>query len=160
MNFTVNIFADKNYYKETYEEILKSKPPKNWEDILGIILIVFGTVLLIIDKSNAIGIAPYFFIGAGMYEFIKFHYLKYRWMKEISNSKLINISNKFEFSDEKILHSGSYSKGEIFWNLIKSIKKTKKGLILRLENKNCIYIPLRNFDNQQQVEYLLNKSLQ
>ncbi len=160
MNFTISIFADKNYYQETYEEILKSNPPKKWEDILGIILFVFGISLLIIDKNKTIGYFPYFFIGAGLYEFTKFHYLKYRWMKRMSNSKLININNKFEFSNEKILHSGSYSKGEISWSLINSIKKTKKGIILRLENKTCIYIPLRNFENQEQIEYILNKKLQ
>lgn len=160
MNFTISIFADKNYYKESYEEILKSKPPKNYEDILGVVLIVFGIVLLFIDTNQTIGIFPYFFIGAGIYEFTKFHYSKYKWMKEMSKSKLINITTQFEFDEEKILHTGSYSKGEIVWNALKSIKKTKKGLILRLENKTCIYIPLKNFDNQQQIEYLLNKKHQ
>lgn len=160
MNFTVSIFADKNYYKESYEEILKSNPPKNYEDILGVVLILFGIVLLFKDTNQAIGIFPYFFIGAGIYEFVKFHYSKYKWMKEMSKSKLINIKTQFEFDEEKISHTGSYSKGEIVWKALKSIKKTKKGLILRLENKTCIYIPLKNFDNQQQIEYLLNKKLQ
>lgn len=160
MNFTISIFADKNYYKESYEEILKSNPPKNYEDILGVLLIVFGIVLLFKDTNQAIGIFPYFFIGAGIYEFVKFHYSKYKWMKEMSKSKLINVKTQFEFDEEKISHTGSYSKGEIAWKALKSIKKTKKGLILRLENKNCIYIPLKNFDNQQQIEYLLNKKLQ
>ncbi|MBK7442184.1 MAG: hypothetical protein IPI65_11740 [Bacteroidetes bacterium] len=63
-----------------------------------------------------------------------------------------------EFSDSNISHKGPFSNGEIKWEGIISIHKTKKGIILKPDNGISMYLPDMLFSDKNEIEFILSKN--
>lgn len=161
MNFKLNIEPNETYYQEAYEEILSSKKLKKWEPVLAILLLLFGVILFFLDKNRTLGLFPLLFIGFGIFEFISFFYKKKKWIKARLNNPIVDhpVGLKLEFDDLLIKHSGPFSTGEMKWDGIKEIIKTRKGIILRPENGIFIYLPDDQFKNKEEIEFILSKKV-
>ena len=158
MTFKIAFTSSKHYYKESYEELISLKKFKKFEPILAIILLFFGVFLFISDSINKLKFLPIVFIILGVYEFFKFYYDKNKWIEARAKSGIINKELVLEFDDFFIKHSGPFSSGEISWSGIKSIKKTKRGIILNQETGTSIYLPDSVFKNSEQVKFILSKT--
>jgi len=81
MTFKIAFTSSKDYYKESYEELISVKKFKKFEPILAIILLLFGVFLFISDSINKLKFLPIVFIILGVYEFFKFYYDKINGLK-------------------------------------------------------------------------------
>ena len=157
MNFTLTFKPDEAYYKEAYETILSTLKLKKYEPIFATIMIIFGIGLYFYDSRKNLGIFPFVFSGIGIYEIYKFYYEKNKWIKDRLNSKIVGEILELEFNDTIIKHRGPFSTGELQWNGLKDIIKTKNGLLLKPENGVSIYLQDRLFTNTAQIEFIMSK---
>lgn len=157
MNFKLNFKPDENYYKEAYSEIISSLKFKKYEPLFATILVFFGIALYIFDTKKKIGLFSLVFSIGGIYELYKIHYEKKKWIKDRLQSGIADQILEMNFNETTIKHSGPFSSGEMNWNGIKDIIKTKKGLLLKPENGISIYLPDRLFKDSQQIDFILSK---
>ena len=94
---------------------------------------------------------------AGIYELCKFYSEKNRWIKNRLKNPIIGQHLEIEFNDDSIKHNGPFSNGEMYWHGLKNIVKTRSGLLLKLHNRISIYLPDKNFDNQEQIDFIISK---
>ncbi len=156
MTFKVFIQTNNEYYIEAYSESISKF--KKIEPILAIGLIIFGIILFVIDSQESLSFFPFFFVLAGPYEIFRFYYTRKKWLNDRFNSPANNSILEIEFNDKTIKHSGPTSKGEFDWSLLKAIKETPKGIVLRMKQGLMIYLPKTVFENQSQMEFILAKS--
>lgn len=156
MTFKVLIPNSKDYYVEAYSESISKL--KRMEPLLAIGLFIFGGALLLIDKQKSLSFFPFFFILAGIYEIVRFYYSRNKWLKDRFNSQADNSILEIEFNDKTIKQLGPHTSGEFEWSMVKSIKETPKGIVLRLKQGLMIYLPKTSFENKTQIEFLLAKS--
>ena len=152
MTFKISFIPDEAYYKEAYFELVRFK---RWEPFLGILLIFVGACIFLYDnyaKTISIGL-----VIVGLYEFIKCFYEKNKWVKERMKSGVSGQRIEMEFDDEVIKHTGPFSHGEMKWSGLKEIKKTKKGIVLRIETGISIYLSDTLFEEKDQIEFILSK---
>lgn len=157
MNFKVTFIPDKDYYKEAYNEMISPNKLKKYEPLFASIMVVFGIGLYFFDNSNKLGILSLVFSGFGLYEFYKFYNEKRKWLKDRLDSKIAGQSLKFEFTDSMIILSGPFSTGELKWNGLRNIIKTKNGILLKPENGISIYLPDRIFMEKEQINFIMSK---
>lgn len=157
MNFNLTFIPDEDYYKEAYSEIISSFKYKKYEPIFASIMAFWGIFLYFIDKNKILGLFPFVFSGIGIYEFYKFYNEKKNWMKDRLDSRILGQMLEIEFNDTTIKHKGPFSNGELIWNGLKDIIKTKNGLLLKLENGISIYLPDRLFKNKEQIDFIISK---
>jgi hypothetical protein len=65
---------------------------------------------------------------------------------------------ELEFSSSKIIHKGPFSNGEIEWEGIKKIVKTKNGIIIKPENGISIYLPDKLFTDRKHIDFIVTKN--
>lgn len=157
MNFNLTFKPDENYYKEAYSEIISSLKLKKYEPILATIMVLFGIGLYFLDNDRKLGLFPFVFSGIGIYEFYKSYNEKQKWLKDRLDSKISGQLLEIEFSETTIKHSGPFSNGELNWNGLKNIIKTKNGIILKPENGISIYLPDRLFNDREQIDFIISK---
>ena len=61
MNFTLTFIPDKQYYTETYDEIVSSLKYKKYEPYFAILLIGMGIILYFQDTYKVSGLMPILF---------------------------------------------------------------------------------------------------
>lgn len=157
MNFNLTFKPDENYYKEAYAEIISSLKLKKYEPIFATIMVIFGIGLYVFDTHKILGVFPFIFSGIGIYEFCKFYFEKKKWLKDRLDSRIAGQLLEIAFNETTIKHKGPFSNGELDWNGIKDIKKTKKGVLLKPENGISIYLPDRLFEDKKQIDFILSK---
>lgn len=157
MNFKLNFKPDENYYIEAYAEIISSLKIKKYEPLFATILIIFGIVLYFSDTHKKLGLFSFVFSFIGIYEFYKFHFEKKKWLKDRLQSGIAGQLLEMEFNETTIKFSGPYSNGELNWNGLKDIIKTKKGVLLKPENGISIYLPDRLFTESEQIDFIISK---
>ncbi|MBK8344834.1 MAG: hypothetical protein IPL12_17040 [Bacteroidetes bacterium] len=141
MIFTITIIPDEPYYKEAYDELVSTLKLKKYEPYFAIIMILFGIGLYFFDTDKVLGIFPIIFSLIGVYELYKVYNEKNKWMKARLASNVTGQKIEMEFSDSNISHKGPFSNGEIKWEGIISMHKTKKGIILKPDNGISMYLP-------------------
>lgn len=134
MNFKLNFKPDEEYYKEAYGEIMSSLKLKKYEPYFAIVMIILGIILHFQDTDKKLGMFPIVFGLIEVYELFKLYYDKKKWLKDRLDSKIVGQQIELQFSDELIKHSGPFANGEMNWNGIKKIVKTKNGILLKPEN--------------------------
>lgn len=157
MNFNLAFRPDEAYYKEAYKEITSSRKLKKYEPVFAILMVIGWIGLYFFDSSKRLGILPFIFSGIGIYEFFKYYYEKKKWLKDRLDSKIAGQLLEFEFNDNCIKHNGPFSNGEIQWNGLKDIIKTKNGILLKPENGISIYLQDRQFSDREQIQFILSK---
>lgn len=157
MTFNLTFKPDEKYYKEAYEELISLNRLKKWEPIFAMIMTLFGVLLYCFDKTDKLGIFPFFFILMGVFEFFKFFYNRTKWLKERNGSKVTGQLIEIEFNSETLKHSGPFSNGEIKWTGLKEIKKTNKGIVLKPESGVSIYLPDSLFNGPDEIAFILSK---
>ncbi len=157
MNFNLTFKPDEDYYKEAYAEIISSLKLKKYEPIFATIMVLLGIGLYFFDNHKTLGLFPLVFSGIGIYEFYKFYYEKKKWLKDRLDSRILGQLLELEFNETTIKHNGPFSKGELNWNGLKDIIKTKKGVLLKPENGISIYLPDRLFKDKAQIDFILSK---
>lgn len=158
MIFTITIIPDEPYYKEAYDELVSTLKLKKYEPYFAIIMILFGIGLYFFDTHKVLGIFPIIFSLIGVYELYKVYNEKNKWMKARLASNVTGQKIEMEFSDSNISHKGPFSNGEIKWEGIISMHKTKKGIILKPDNGVIIYLPDAVFSDKNQIEFILSKN--
>ena len=157
MSFKLTFTPTEKYYKESYEELLASTKYKKYESYFAYTLAVLGLILYYFDKSKQFGLFPIALSGLGLYELYTIHNNKNKFIKErvssIANGKQVHL----EFNDKTIKHTGPFSNGEMTWDKIQSINKSKKGIIIKPESGINIYLPDHLFEDKSQLEYLFSK---
>jgi hypothetical protein len=156
MNFKLTLNPDKTYYKEAYKEMISSLKLKKYEPIFATLIVVLGLFLYFYDSDETLGIFPFAFIGLGIYEFYKSWHEKRKWLKDRLESRVLGHVLMLEFNEDIIKHSGPFSNGEIKWNGLKDIIKTKNGMLLKPESGISIYLPNRLF-TEGQIEFIMSK---
>jgi hypothetical protein len=157
MNFKINFKPDKEYYKEAYDEIVSSLKLKKYEPYFAITMIILGLIFYFQDTDKKLGIFPIVFTLIGLYELFKLYYEKKKWLKDRLDSKIVGQQIELQFSEEVIKHSGPFSNGELTWNGLNKIVKTKNGLLLKPENGISIYLPNKLFADEKQMEFIMSK---
>lgn len=157
MNFTVNLRPDLNYYKEAYSEMVKSNGLKRFEPLFATVMILFAVGLWYFDNKGTLGYFPLLFGGLGIFELIKVYTSRTKWLSGRVESGIIGQEITLQFTDDLIIHSGPFSTGNINWAGIKSIGQTDRGLIIKPETGDAIYLPKRSFDNKDQIEFIISK---
>ena len=157
MNFNLTFKPDENYYKEVYAEIISSLKFKKYYPIFATIMVLFGIGLYFFDTQNILGLFPFVFSGIGIYEFYKIYYEKKKCLQDRLDSRIAGQLLSIEFNETTIKHNGPFSKGELYWNGLKDIIKTKNGLLLKPENGISIYLPDRLFEDKKQIDFILSK---
>ncbi len=155
MNFKLIFTPDKQYYEEAYGEMLSITKVKKWEPVLATVMFIVGIVFYI----NSGRLLSFIFSGIGAYEFYKFYNGKHRWLKDRLSSGINKQSLEIEFSKDAIKHSGPFSNGELKWTGLKSIIKTRKGILLKPETGVSIYLPFRLFENEAQIDFVFSKGV-
>jgi len=158
MIFTITIIPDEPYYKEAYDELVSTLKLKKYEPYFAIIMILFGIGLYFFDTDKVLGIFPIIFSLIGVYELYKVYNEKNKWMKARLASIVTGQKIEMEFSDSNISHKGPFSNGEIKWEGIISIHKTKKGIILKPDNGISMYLPDMLFSDKNEIEFILSKN--
>ncbi|MFZ1633662.1 MAG: hypothetical protein WAT43_07290 [Chitinophagales bacterium] len=158
MIFTITIIPDEPYYKEAYDELVSTLKLKKYEPYFAIIMILFGIGLYFFDTDKVLGIFPIIFSLIGVYELYKVYNEKNKWMKARLASNVTGQKIEMEFSDSNISHKGPFSNGEIKWEGIISIHKTKKGIILKPDNGISMYLPDMLFSDKNEIEFILSKN--
>jgi hypothetical protein len=156
MNFTLTIKPDEIYYKEAYNEIISSYKFKKYEPLFATIMILLGLFLYNYDSNNRLGLFPIVFCAIGIYEFIKFFKERKKWIEIRLDSKIAGQVIELEFSVFSIKHKGPFSNGELLWNGLKEIIRTKNGILLKPENGISIYLPTKLFTNNDQIDFILS----
>ena len=85
------------------------------------------------------------------------YFEKNKWLKDRLDSKIVGQQIEMHFTDEVIKHNGPFSNGELNWNGIKAIVKTKKGILIKPENGISIYLQNSLFKDKAQIEFILKK---
>ena len=158
MNFNLTFIPDEAYYKEAYEEIVSTLRFKKYEPFFAILMVIFGVGLYFYDKNRISGIFPFVFSLIGIYEFYKLLNEKNKWLKNRLDSLVVGEKIEIEFSSSKIIHKGPFSNGEIEWEGIKKIVRTKNGLIIKPENGISLYLPDKLFVDRKHIEFILTKN--
>lgn len=158
MIFTITIIPDEPYYKEAYDELVSTLKLKKYEPYFAIIMILFGIGLYFFDTDKVLGIFPIIFSLIGVYELYKVYNEKNKWLKARLASIVTGQKIEMEFSDSNISHKGPFSNGEMKWEGIKSIHKTKKGIILKPDNGISMYLPDMLFSDKNEIEFILSKN--
>ena len=157
MNFKLNFKPDESYYNEAYTEIISSLKFNKYEPYFAIIMVFFGIGLYFFYTHEKLRLFPFIFSLIGIYEFYKLHIKKDKWIKDRLNSGIAGRLLELEFNDHTIKHSGPFSNGELNWNGLKDIIKTKNGLLLKPENGISIYLPDRLFKDSEQIDFIVSK---
>lgn len=157
MNFNLTFKPDEDYYKEAHDEIVSSIKLKKYEPYFAVIVIISGIIIHFQDTDKKLGIFPIVYTLIGFYELFKLYYVKKKWLKDRLESNITGQQIEFQFSEETIKHSSPFSKGEMNWNGLKKIVKTKNGILLKPENGTSIYLPNKLFTDEQQKEFILSK---
>jgi len=158
MIFTITISPNESYYKEAYGEIVSTLKLKKYEPYFAIIMFLFGIGLYFWDTYKVLGIFPVIFSLVGVYECFKVYHEKYKWLKARLANNVTGQKIEMEFSESNISHTGPFSNGEIKWEGIISIHKTKKGIILKPDNGVSMYLPDAVFSDKSQIEFILSKN--
>lgn len=152
MTVKISFVPDKTYYKEAYYELVRFK---KWEPFIGIFLMAVGGAIYWYDnyaKTISTGL-----VVAGLIEFFKCFYEKNKWVKERMKSAVSGQVIEMEFYDESIKHVGPFSQGEIKWEGLKEIRKTDKGIVLKIDTGVSIYLPDTLFENKEHIAFILSK---
>jgi hypothetical protein len=157
LNFKLYFKPDEQYYKEAYAEMISTLKIKKYEPIFATIMVFFGIGLYFFDTSKKLGMFPFIFSCIGIYEFCKFYFEKNRWLKDRLQNKVANQLVEFEFSETTIKHNGPFSNGELDWNGLKDIIKTKNGVLIKPENGISIYLSNKLFSDNTQIDFILSK---
>lgn len=158
MIFAITIIPDEPYYKEAYDELVSTLKLKKYEPYFASVMILFGIGLYFFDTHKVLGIFPIIFSLIGVYELYKVYNEKNKWMKARLASNVTGQKIEMEFSESNINHKGPFSNGELKWEGIKSIHKTKKGILLKPETGASIYLPDKLFSDNNQIEFILAKN--
>ena len=113
-------------------------------------MVLFSIGLWYFDNNGKLGLFPVLFGALGIYEFIKVHTSRRKWINDRVKSGVTGQELQLQFTDDVIIHSGPFSNGQVKWNGLKSIATTEKGIILRLENGIAIYLRKTEFENEDQ----------
>jgi hypothetical protein len=71
----------------------------------------------------------------------------------------MNQSIEMEFNENAINHSGPFSNGELQWVGLKSIIKTKRGVLLKPETGISIYLSDSIFASKEQIEFIMSRKI-
>jgi YcxB-like protein len=157
MNFNITFKPDLQYYKEAYGEIVSTLKLKKYEPYFAIIMIVLGVFFFFQDTDKRLGIFPVVFSCIGFYELFKLYFEKKKWLKDRMDSQIVGQQIELQFSNEVIKLSGPFSNGEMTWNGLNKIVKTKNGILLKPENGISIYLPNKLFTDTGQLEFIMSK---
>lgn len=157
MNFKLALKPDENYYREAYSELISSLKLKKNEPLFATIMVFFGIGLYFFDTQKKLGLFPILFSFFGIYEFFKLHLERKKWLKDRLQSGITGQLLEMEFDETTIKHSGPFSSGELSWNGIKDIIKTKRGLLIKPENGISIYLPYRIFKDNEQIDFIISQ---
>ncbi|CAH0997984.1 hypothetical protein EMA8858_04119 [Emticicia aquatica] len=157
MNFNLSFVPDEKYYNEAYKAIVSSLKTKKYEPFFAITMIALGLWFSFQDQNKILGYFPILFSMIGVYEFFKLYFEKKKWLKQRLDSKIVGQKIELHFSDETIKHSGPFSKGELNWEGMNKILKTKKGILLKPENGISIYLPDKLFSSKEQIDFIMSK---
>lgn len=160
MNFTLLFTPDEIYYKEAYAAMISSLRYKKYEPVFATVMIVFWTGLYLYDTNKTVGLFSLFMSAVGVFEFYKIYLEKKKWMKNRMNSKVVGQKIEIHFNDLSLTYKEPLSNGEIRWEGIKTILKTKNGILIKPENGIGIYFPFKHFANDAQIEFILSKANQ
>jgi len=159
MNFTLTLKPDETYYKEAYAEIISTFKYKKYEPIFATIMILLGLGLYYFDTNAKLGLFPVFFSAVGVYELYKsIYYEKKKWLNARLDSRIAGQDIELEFSDNAIKQNGPFTNGEMKWEGLKAIVKTKNGILLKPENGISIYLPDTVFTNRAHIDFILSKN--
>ncbi|GAB3655239.1 hypothetical protein GCM10028791_26410 [Echinicola sediminis] len=78
-------------------------------------------------------------------------------MKDRLDGQITGQLLKIEFSETRIKHNGPFPTGELNWNGLKNIIKTKNGLLLKPVNGLSIYLPDKLFNDKEQIDFIISK---
>jgi hypothetical protein len=157
MNFNLTFKPDENYYKEAYAEIVSTLKLKKYEPIFATAMVLFGIGLYFFDSDKKLGLFPLVFSGIGVYEFCKCYFDKKKWLKDRLDSRNAGQLLDIQFNEITIKYNGPFSNGDINWNGLKDIIKTKNGVLLKPENGISIYLPDRLFKDKEQIDFIFSK---
>ena len=162
MRIEIEVALSKAYYQEYYGEWLtfRSKRRK-WQPLVGATLIVWGVLCAVIGKPTGnLALIPMLFVGAGIYELGQFYYAKWQWLRARADSRLENQRVRLIFTEQEIMHTGPFSKGELSWAGLRDVKETSKGIFLIPESGISIYVPKQAFESATQVQVILSRAKQ
>lgn len=157
MNFKIEFYPDKNYYKEAYDEMLSTNFLKKWQPLFGIFFVILGYLSNSINKNENLNLPTLMILGYGIYEFFSYFLLKKKWMNDRLKSKVFEKKMELEFYEDYFISFGPFSEGKLNWNGLKQILKTKKGIILRLETGMSIYLSDKIFNTKNEIDFIISK---
>ncbi|MGL4632278.1 MAG: hypothetical protein ACRCVT_13835 [Leadbetterella sp.] len=158
MNFSLKFHPDEEYYKEAYGEMVSLVRLKKYEPYFAVALFFFGIYLYLKDTEKVLGMFPFAFSIAGIYEFFKLFYERKKWLSDRLDSKIVGNQIEINFKHDGISIKGTFSNGELKWEGVKTILKTKKGILLKPENGVSIYIQDKLLSSKDQIDFLFSKS--
>lgn len=155
MNHEISFCLNREYFLETYEQIVSSK--KQWfilEIVFGVLLIVGGVVYaLLLDASD---ITPYAAIVFGIFETASPTLKKRRWLQRQLSNKSAGKSISLELNDDGYTLHGAYGNSEQLWQGVDSSERTSRGIIIRPQKGSVIYVSEENA-GKEVVDFIESK---
>jgi hypothetical protein len=161
MNVIATFTLTKEYFSEDLHQWIRyvSKGRK-YEPFLGGVCIVIGTMLLIVPTK--LGLMPFFSIGIGVFESIRYVLWKRKWLQARMASSLYNKTVELVFSEHGVRQIVPENETLQEWSLSKFVMAQKGIFLYSKENANShVYIPnaaFKNPDDKNAALALLNAS--
>lgn len=156
MEIKVNQDLDKDYYEECYSEWLKFRSVyKKWENKIGVLSLFVALVIYLMDRELIYVSVGLIIFGMGM--IYEFYVSKRKWMKDRLDSKINNNTVTMIFEDNQIQSFGPFTDVKGTWNFYKNAIETEKGIFLIPENGIMIYLQRKSFENQEDIETVIEK---
>jgi uncharacterized membrane protein len=159
MNAKAKVTLDRRYYSECYADWLRNVSKwRRYQILVGLILVTIATLL--VSFSAIHGLIPAMIAVIGVFEIGGYLLNRHQWMSDRMADKRLDDTASLEFLEERIIHSGPFSRGEFLWDGIESMTATPKGLFLRPQRGISIYIPDRAWETPDAKQLVVNRFTQ
>lgn len=156
MNAKATVILDKQYYSECYSDWLRNVSKwRRYQIFIGLILVVIATILFGLTAIHRF--IPVILAGIGIIEISSYLLNRHKWMSERLGDKRVGHTVILEFSEDRIIHSGPFSRGEFFWDGIESITPTSSGIFIRPQKGISIYIPDQSWDRCDAKQFVIDR---
>ncbi len=156
MKYQINTVLTKEYFSECYQQITIEK--HRWQKLeitFGIFCILSGIVIFSYNPNDIF--MPVACLVLGVFEIIKFPYAKKKWLANQLNKNTLNNEIEISFDETSYKMTGPSFNTEQTWDGIHSIVETLKGVVIRPQKGQVIYLSKENVDKDA-IDFILKKT--
>lgn len=154
MYYTGEIFYDNEFLNEYFDESLKIKKLKKIEDAMC----VWFLLLSIIFHLRGMGSEALLLLVISLLGLLRNLWIKPLWMIWQRKSPLFNTTFKLVFDEEFLKLESSIANNELRWQGVADILETSKGVFLKLQRTQRLYLPKRLLSDEAIAFIMSQKS--